>query len=88
MFYLSTERGFYFLGMCTSFERTYFLLKTIFFVSNATTCPCGLRGPPSWAWQQCNATSEVWTPITRSYDDVSGDIGGLSARRALKPKFY
>ena len=26
----------------------------IFFLSNATTCPCGLRGPPSWAWQQCN----------------------------------
>jgi len=22
-----------------------------FFVSNATTCACGLRGPPSWAWQ-------------------------------------
>ena len=29
--------------------------------------------------------------MRRSYvvpDDVSGDIGGCSARRALKPKFY
>jgi len=36
-------------------------------------------------------TSEVGTPIRRSYvfsDDVSGDTGGCSARRALKPKFY
>ena len=24
----------------------------------------------------------------RCHDDVSGDIGGYSARRALKPKFY
>jgi len=24
----------------------------------------------------------------RCPDDVSGDIGGCSARRALKPKFY
>jgi len=23
-------------------------------LSNATTCPCGLRGPPSWVWQDCN----------------------------------
>jgi hypothetical protein len=22
-----------------------------FFLSNATTCPYGLRGLPSWAWQ-------------------------------------
>jgi len=21
---------------------------------NAPTCPCGLRGLPSWAWQECN----------------------------------
>ena len=33
----------------------------------------------------------VGTPMRRSYvvpDDVSGDIGGCSARTALKPKFY
>jgi len=26
--------------------------------------------------------------MRRSPDDVSGDMGGCSARRALKPKFY
>ena len=35
-------------------------------------------------------TSEVGTPMRqlRCPDNVSGDIGGCSARRALKPKFY
>jgi len=61
-----------------------YLQDFFFILSNATTCPCGLRGPPSWAWQQCNRLLR----LLRCPDDVSGDIGGWSARRALKPKFY
>jgi len=34
-----------------------------------------------WVWDAHEARS-------RCPDDVSGDIGGCSARRALKPKFY
>jgi len=60
-----------------------------FFWSNATTCPCGLRDPPSWAWQECNFWClEAHEAQLRCPDDVSGDIRGCSARRALKPKFY
>ena len=33
-----------------------------FFWSNATTCPCGLRGPPSWAWQECNRLLRLGRP--------------------------
>ena len=34
-----------------------------FFLSNAPiTCPCGLRGPPSWAWQQCNRLLRLGRP--------------------------
>ena len=37
---------------------------TIFFfsLSNATTCPCGLRGPPYWAWRQCNRLLKLGRP--------------------------
>jgi hypothetical protein len=36
--------------------------KNIFFY-NATTCPfSGLRGPPSWAWQECNRLLRVGRP--------------------------
>jgi len=34
-----------------------------------------------WGWDTHEAQ-------LRYPDDVSGDIGGCSARRALKPKFY
>jgi hypothetical protein len=27
------------------------ILQYFFFISNSTTCPYGLRGLPSWAWQ-------------------------------------
>ena len=30
------------------------LLDKFFFIYNAPTCPYGLRGPHSWAWQECN----------------------------------
>jgi len=61
-----------------------------YFFFNATTCPCGLSGPPSWAWQQCNRLRgwDAHEAQLRCPDDVSGDIGGWSARRALKPKLY
>ena len=41
----------------------------IFFLSNGTTCPCGLRGPPSWAWQKCNrllSLGRPWGAVTLS----------------------
>ena len=39
------------------------------FLSNATTCPCGLRGPPFWAWQECNRLLRLgrpWGAVTLS----------------------
>ena len=32
------------------------------FFSNATTCPCGLRGSPSWAWHECNRLLRLGRP--------------------------
>ena len=38
-------------------------LWTFVFLSNTpTTCPCALRGPPSWAWQQCNRLLRLGRP--------------------------
>jgi len=34
---------------------------------NASTCPFGIRGLPSWAWQKCNRLSEVGTPMRLRY---------------------
>jgi hypothetical protein len=31
-------------------------------IPKAVTCPCGLRGPPSWAWQQCNRPLRLGRP--------------------------
>jgi len=33
-----------------------------FFLSSATTCLCGLRGPPCWAWQECNRLLRLGRP--------------------------
>ena len=47
----------------------------------------GLRGPPSWAWQECNRLLRLgrpWGAVTLSQWCVSGDRGGCSARRGLK----
>ena len=52
---------------------------------------CGLRGPPSWAWQKCNRLLRLgrpWGAVTLSQWCVSGDRGGCSSRRGLKPKLY
>ena len=41
----------------------YFKPTNIFFSPNApTTCPCALRGPPSWAWQECNRLLRLGRP--------------------------
>ena len=59
------------------------------FISNAPHVLYGLRGLPSWAWQKCNRLlRDAHEARLRCPDDVSGDIGGCSARRALKPNFY
>jgi len=58
----------------------------IFLLSNATTCLCGGLLPPErgssvtdfWVWDAHEAQ-------LRCPDDVSGDIGGCCAMRALKP---
>ena len=62
-------------------------VEQCFSLSNAAICPCGLRGPPSWPWQQCNrllSLGRPWGAVTLSRW-CDGDIGGCSARRALKP---
>jgi len=49
--------------------QAWMLKSLIFFLSNATTCPCGLRGPPSWAWQECNRLlimGRPWDAVTLS----------------------
>jgi len=35
---------------------------SFFFSPNALTCPCGLRGLPSWAWQICNQLLRLGCP--------------------------
>ena len=50
-------------------RNRHYALGEIFFLSSATTCPCGLRGPPSWAWQECNRLLRLgrpWGAITLS----------------------
>ena len=45
----------------------------------------------TWAWQECNRLlrfERPWGAVTLSRWCVSGDRGGCSARRGLKPKFY
>ena len=52
---------------------------------------CGLRGPPSWAWQECKRLLRLgrpWGAVMSSRWCVSGDSGGCNARRGLKPKVY
>ena len=47
---------------------------------------CGLRGPPTWAWQECNRLLRLgrpWGAVTLSRWCVSGDRGGCSAGGAL-----
>jgi len=76
-------------GTCFA-NRYNWKLEDCFFLSNAPTCLCGLRGPPSW---YSRSVTDFWgwdahEARLRCSDDVSGDIGGCSAKRALKPKFY
>ena len=72
--------------LCYPFLKN-FLFEFFFFPPpNAPTCPCGLRGLPSWAWQKCNRLLRLDAHEARlCCPDVSNDTGGCSARRALKP---
>ena len=66
------------------------LRSMVCFWSNATTCPCGLHGPPSWAWQECNRLLRLgrpWDAVTLSRW-CEWWYRRSSARRTLKPKFY
>jgi len=48
-----------------------------FFASNATTCPHGLRGPPSWAWQECNwllRLGRPWGAVTLLWRFINNSI--------------
>ena len=52
---------------------------------------CRLRGPPSWAWLECNSLLSLWRTwgvVTLSRSCVNGDSGRCSASRGLKSKFY
>ena len=63
----------------------------IFFFPMPPHVLCGLRGTPSWAWQECNrllSFGSPWCTVKLSRWRMSGDRGGCSARRGLKPKFY
>ena len=45
------------------------LLLLLLLLSDTTTCPCGLRGPPSWEWQECNRLLRLgrpWGAVTLS----------------------
>ena len=67
------------------------VLKDIFLGPMPPRVLCGLRGPPSWAWQECYQLLRLerpWGAVTLSRWCVSDDRGGHSARRGLKPTFY
>ena len=71
--------------------QSFFFLSFFFFFPMPPHVLCGLRGPPSWAWQECNrllSLGRPWGAVTLSRLCVSGDRGECSARRGLKPKFY
>ena len=62
-----------------------------FFYSNATTCPfVDFVVLPPGHGRSVNDFSgwDAHEAQLRCPDGVSGDIGGCSARRGLKPKFY
>ena len=52
---------------------------------------CRLRGPPSWAWLECNCLlilGRKWGVVMLPRSCVNGDRLGCSASRGLKSKFY
>ena len=74
---------------CRDFGITDGRIKIIV-LSNATTCPCGRRGPPSWAWQQCNRLLRLghpWGAVTLSRW-CEWWYRRMSVSTALKPNFY
>jgi hypothetical protein len=78
------------LWIFSYFPHKVSCLCVFFFIQCHTTCPYGLRGLPSW---HGSSVTDFWgwdahEVQLRCPRDVSGDIGGWSARRALKPKFH
>jgi len=68
VFYVKPNTDSYTVGTKRNYKPTCYFIA-FFFLSNATTCPCGLRGPPSWAWQQCNRLLRLgrpWGAVTLS----------------------
>ena len=72
----------------------YIHIYMFFFLSPLPPMPphvlCGLCGPPSSAWQECNwllRLGRPWATVTLSWWCVSGDRGGCSARGALNLNF-
>ena len=67
----------------------YLFLFFIYFLSNAPHVLYGLRGLPGHGRSVTDFSGwDAHEARLRCPDDVSGDIGGCSARRALKPNFY
>ena len=83
-------------------QVTYFLTEAIplcnnncFFSPNAPTCPCGLNGLPSWAWQKYNRRLRLgrpWGAVTLSRwceviweDVVSGGPLNLNSTNLPRP---
>ena len=45
------------------FQYTYCeVIQNNFFTPSVPTCPCGLRGLLSWAWQKCNRLLRLGHP--------------------------
>ena len=77
--------------LLTENNPNYIYIYICIYFPNATHALRGFRGPPSWAWQECNRLLRLgrpWGAITLSRWYVSGDRGECSVRRGLKPKFY
>ena len=69
-----------------SFNWNSTVSHSIFFFQCHHISFCGLRGPPSWAWQECNRLLRLgrpWGAVTLSRWCISGDRGGCSVRRGL-----
>jgi len=50
-------------GVCYNTDtRNSLHIVLWFLLSNATTYLCGLLGPPSWAWQECNLLLRLGRP--------------------------
>ena len=62
------DHGNFFPPVCShtfvppSTDSLMVFLVLFFFPPMPPTCPCGLRGLPSWAWQKCNRLLRLGRP--------------------------